>query len=107
MIFQFANCISQKWDEEMEEFIKSILTKSLKVGIDATTVNKVYGDGFIPVFDVMLGTSIEKCKIPKNAWISISHKLNGSRCLFYKGDLYTVQVRNTLVWNILFMTYNK
>lgn len=78
-----------KWDEEMEEFIKSILTKSLKVGIDATTVNKIYGDGFIPVFDVMLGTSIEKCKIPKNAWISISHKLNGSRCLFYKGDLYT------------------
>lgn len=78
-----------KFDEEMEEFIKSILTKSLKVGIDATTVNKAYGDGFIPVFDVMLGTSIEKCKINNGDWFSISHKLNGSRCLYYKGDLYT------------------
>ena len=78
-----------KFDEEMEEFIKSILTKSLKVGIDATTVNKGYGDGFIPVFDVMLGTSIEKCKIPENTYFYLSHKINGSRALFYKGDLYT------------------
>lgn len=78
-----------KWEDEIEEFIKSILTKSLKVGIDAVTVNKVYGDGFIPVFDVMLGTSIEKCKIPENTYFYLSHKLNGSRALFYKGDLYT------------------
>lgn len=77
------------FDTEMQEFIKLILTKSLKLGIDATTVNKIYGDGFIPVFDVMLGTSIEKCKINEGNWFSISHKLNGSRCLYYKGDLYT------------------
>ena len=78
-----------KWDEEMEGFIKSILTKSLKIGIDATSVNKVYGDGFIPDFSVQLGTSIEKCKIPENTYFYLSHKLNGSRALFYKGDLYT------------------
>ena len=77
------------FDNEMQDFIKSILTKSLKVGIDAVTVNKIYGDGFIPVFDVMLGTSIEKCKIPENTYFYLSHKLNGSRALFYKGDLYT------------------
>ncbi len=76
---------------DMQEFIKSIITKSLKLGVDSTTVNKVYGDSFIPVFDVMLGTPIDKCKIPEGVWFSISHKLNGSRCLYYKGDFYTRQ----------------
>lgn len=75
--------------KELQEFIKSIITKSLKLGIDASTVNKVYGEGFIPTFDVQLGTSIENCKIPECTWFSVSHKLNGSRALFYKGDLYT------------------
>jgi DNA ligase-1 len=79
------------YDIDMQEFIKSILTKSLKLGCDATTVNKIYGKGFIPVFDVMLGTPIDKCKIPEGTWFSISHKLNGSRCLYYKDDFYTRQ----------------
>lgn len=75
--------------DDMQEFLKSIITKSLKLGCNSTTVNKVYGKGFIPKFDVMLGTSIEKCKLVEGDEIFISHKLNGSRCLYYKGDLYT------------------
>jgi DNA ligase-1 len=39
----------------------------------------------------MLGTSIEKCKIPEGTWFAISQKLNGSRCFYYKGKLYTRQ----------------
>ena len=74
---------------EMQDFYKSILTKSLKLGLDVKTVNKVYGDGFVFQFEVQLGTSIEKCKIPENTYFYLSHKLNGSRALFYKGDLYT------------------
>ena len=62
----------QSWfcnfDNDMQEFIKSIITKSLKLGCDATTVNKIYGEGFMPTFDVMLGTSIEKCKIPEDTY---------------------------------------
>lgn len=82
--------ISQQ-PEELHDFYKSIITKTLKLGIDAKTVNKVYGKGFIPTFDVMLGTSIENCKIPDGTWFSISHKLNGNRCVYYKGKLYTRQ----------------
>ena len=78
-------------DEELQNFIKSIITKSLKLGIDVKTVNKVYGKDFIPVLNVMLGTSIEKCKIPEGTWFTISQKLNGSRCFYYKGKLYTRQ----------------
>lgn len=77
--------------EELKGFYKSIITKTLKLGIDAKTVNKVYGEGFIPTFDVMLGTSIEHCKISEGTWFSISHKLNGNRCVWYKGKLYTRQ----------------
>lgn len=78
-------------DEELQNFIKSIITKSLKLGIDVKTANKVYGKDFISVLNVMLGMSIEKCKIPQGAWFSISQKLNGSRCFYYKGQLYTRQ----------------
>lgn len=78
-------------DEELQDFIKSIITKSLKLGIDVKTANKVYGKDFIPMLNVMLGTSIEKCKIPQGTWFSISQKLNGSRCFYYKGKLYTRQ----------------
>ena len=78
-------------DEELQNFIKSIITKSLKLGIDVKTANKVYGKDFIPVLNVMLGTSIEKCKIPEGTWFAISQKLNGSRCFYYKGNLYTRQ----------------
>lgn len=75
----------------LQEFLKSIITKSLKLGVDVKTVNKVYGKDFIPVLNVMLGTSIEKCKIPEGTWFAISQKLNGSRCFYYKGKLYTRQ----------------
>ena len=78
-------------DVELQNFIKSIITKSLKLGIDVKTANKVYGKDFIPVLNVMLGTSIEKCKIPEGTWFAISQKLNGSRCFYYKGKLYTRQ----------------
>ena len=78
-------------NNELNDFVKSIITKSLKLGIDVKTANKVYGKDFIPTLDVMLGTSIEKCKIPEGTWFSISQKLNGSRCFYYKGKLYTRQ----------------
>ena len=87
----------------MQDFIKGILTKSLKIGLDSKTVNKIYGDNFIPTFDVMLGTAIEKCKINNGDWFSIGKKLNGSRCVFYKDDLYTRSGKKIY----RFRTYNK
>ena len=79
------------YNDTLNEFIKSLITKSLKLGIDVKTANKVYGKDFIPVLNVMLGTSIEKCKIPQGTYFYISQKLNGSRCFYYKGKLYTRQ----------------
>lgn len=78
-------------DEDVIEFMKSIITKSFRAGVDVKTCQKVYGKDFIPTLNVMLGTSIENVTIPNNAWISISQKLNGNRCFYYKGKLYTRQ----------------
>jgi len=78
-------------DEDIIDWMKSIITKSFKPGIDVKTCNKVYGKSFIPTLSVMLGTSIEHAPIPHDAWISISQKLNGNRCFYYRGKLYTRQ----------------
>lgn len=78
--------------EGMREFYRQLVTKSLKVGIDAKTVNVVC-PGMIPTFDVMLGTSIEHCKLKPGTWFSVSRKLNGSRCVYRNGAFYTRQGR--------------
>ena len=71
------------------EFLKEIVTKSLRLGIDSKTINKVYGYDFISTFDVQLGTSIEKVKLNGDEEIFISQKLNGTRCVYFDGKLWT------------------
>lgn len=77
--------------DEIYEFICNIITKSLRIGVDSTTANKIYGKKFIPKLEVMLGTSIENVKLSGNEYIYISQKLNGTRCFYYKGKLYSRQ----------------
>lgn len=76
--------------DEDREFYEQMITKKFRLGADAKLVNACI-EGLIPTFDCMLGTSIEKCKIPEGTWFSLSHKLNGNRCLYYNGDFYTRQ----------------
>ena len=100
--------------EEYREFYEQMITKSFRLGADAKLVNKCI-HGLIPTFDVMLGTPIDKVKLKDNEWISISRKLNGTRCAFvgdkcitrqgkeYKGldhiikDLHTLGLENYFV----------
>ena len=101
-------------DEEIKDFVRGMITKSIKLGVDAKTVNKCISY-LIPTFDVMLGTPIDKVKLKGNEWISISRKLNGTRCAFvgdkcmtrqgkkYKGldhiikDLHSLGLKNCFV----------
>lgn len=76
-------------DEDEMDFLYEIVTKSLRLGIDAKTVNKVFGYEFIPTFNVQLGTSIEDVKLNGDEQIFISQKLNGTRCVYYNGELWT------------------
>lgn len=74
---------------EHMKFLEEIVTKSLRLGIDSKTVNKVYGYEFVPTFDVQLGTPIEDVKLNGDEEIFISQKLNGTRCIYYNGSLWT------------------
>ena len=78
-----------KYPADEQAMCKQIVTKTLKLGVDAKTVNSVYGKGFIPVFDVQLGTPIDKVNLKGNEYIYISHKLNGTRCVSINNKLYT------------------
>ena len=76
--------------EEDREFYEQMITKSFRLGADSKVINSVI-PGLIPTWEVMLGTSIEHCKLPENTWFSLSQKLNGNRCTYYNGDFYTRQ----------------
>ena len=76
--------------KEDREFYEQMITKSFKLGADAKVINSVI-PGLIPTWEVMLGTSIEHCKLPENTWFSLSQKLNGNRCTYYNGEFYTRQ----------------
>lgn len=76
--------------EEMRDFYKGLITKSIKLGCDAKIVNDVLPN-LIPTFSVQLGTPREKCKIKTGEWFSLSQKLNGNRCVFVNGKMMSRQ----------------
>lgn len=70
---------------EMAEFYKSIFTKSIKAGIGAATVNKVYGYEFIPQFEVMLAEKyFDNAEWLEGKEFTVTLKLDGIRCIAIK-----------------------
>lgn len=65
-------------NEEDKWFYEGMITKSLKLGCDKKTVNKVIPE-LIPHWDVQLGSSFDKLKLKKNEYFYLSQKLNGIR----------------------------
>ena len=51
-------------DEDMQDFVRGLFTKSLKCGVDSKTVNKVI-PGLIDTFEIMLGSKADLNKLPK------------------------------------------
>lgn len=80
---------------EYEDMLKDIFTKDLVLGIQASTINKVYGEGFIPTFSVMLAEKY----FDKPEWVSgkeflITEKKDGTRLVAVvdgKIELFTRQ----------------
>ena len=65
-------------DEEDKWFYEGMITKSLKLGCDKKTVNKVIPE-LIPHWDVQLGSGFDKLKLKQNEYFYLSQKLNGIR----------------------------
>lgn len=78
-----------------KSMLREIFTKDLKLGIQASTLNKVYGQGFVPTFSVMLAEKY----FDKPEWVFgkeffITEKLDGQRLVAFVDEdikLYTRQ----------------
>lgn len=71
-------------NSEYRDLLESIITKDLKLGVQSTTLNKIYGSEFIPTFDVMLGTKYfddPDKYVPDGVSFIITQKLDGVRCV--------------------------
>ena len=71
-------------DDEVREMVQGIMVKDLKLGVNVTTLNKVFGKGFIPKFDVQLAESYAKQKPGslRNKEVCITEKLDGFRIVY-------------------------
>lgn len=74
-------------DEVERQFYIDLLSKTLRLGVTAKTVNEVI-PGLIPVWEVQQAYPIEKYPLKPDTWFTITEKLNGVRATFYKGKLY-------------------
>lgn len=77
---------------EHKDWMAQLLTKSLKFGVDTSTVNKIYGKGFIKVFAVMLAESFaDNPKHLDGKEFIVTQKLDGVRCVAFVHDNGEVQ----------------
>lgn len=74
--------IKSEEDEELQEFYRQCICKSLKTGASVSTINKIYGKGFISKFDVLLAKKFEdeSHKVRGKEFV-ITEKLDGMRIL--------------------------
>lgn len=64
---------------------EAIITQDLKIGLTSTTLNKVFGDTFIPKVGCMLGTKYNDVGPKKTKWPCIvTEKLDGIRRILVK-----------------------
>lgn len=70
---------------DAEWLARAIVTQELKIGVTATTLNKVYGSDFIPKIGCMLGTLYGDVGPEKTKWPCIvTEKLDGIRRILVK-----------------------
>lgn len=73
------------YGDETGPIARAIVTQNLKIGITATSLNKVYGSDFIPKTGCMLGTKLEDVGSDRIAWPCIvTEKLDGIRRILIK-----------------------
>ena len=80
---------------EYKDLIKGFVSKNINLGVQSTTLNKIYGKNFIPQFDLMLGFKYfddPDKYVPEGTNFILTHKLDGMRCLIIKDNLGKVNL---------------
>ena len=77
-------------DDNAMWLAEGIVTKELKIGVSVTTLNKVFGKGFIPMVGIMRGVN---CPEQISGWYIVTEKIDGNRRLLVNAptgpEIYT------------------
>lgn len=65
---------------EFQDELKAIATKSLKLGVTNVTINKIFGEGTIPQFDIQKASTYEESRVHGKDFI-ITKKVDGMKCI--------------------------
>jgi DNA ligase-1 len=79
--WSFINCQETK---EAKELAINMVTKALKIGVSDKSLNKVYGDDFIPRIGCMLGSPYNDNKNKVKGPFIVTEKLDGIRRILVK-----------------------
>jgi DNA ligase-1 len=80
---KYLNSVNEKY----RSLIKSAIKKDITVGASEITLNKVFGAGFIPSFNVMLAEKYsENMEFVEGKRFIITEKLDGVRCMLIFDD---------------------
>ncbi|MBP5474132.1 MAG: hypothetical protein J6X92_05185, partial [Bacteroidales bacterium] len=82
-----------KVSPKLREFYADIITKSIRIGCDAKTVNDGLGFELIPIWDVQQAYRYDNVRLNDNEWFSLSQKLNGVRGTYFEGKIINRQGR--------------
>lgn len=77
---------NQVSDEETRDTYIKLLSKTLRLGVTAKTVNKIIPN-LIPEWEVQQAYTIEKYPINSKTELWLTQKLNGVRATYYNGQL--------------------
>lgn len=84
--------VSSLCDEDcVKDFVRNLITKSIKLGIDVKTVNSIYGSSFIDTHEVQLGCGRDNLVLNDGEYFYLSQKLNGVRATYVGGELISRQ----------------
>jgi len=72
-------------EPEYERFLYTLFSKQLRMGVDITTLNRIYGRGFILQVNCMLAYPFNE-KDLKGQEFTLTLKLDGIRCIATKQD---------------------
>lgn len=86
-VYQVCAYLQCMCNPEEAEFYIKLLSKTLRLGVTAKTVNKVI-PGLIPEWEVQQAYPIDKYPLKDGTEFWLTQKLNGVRATYYKGKLY-------------------
>ena len=85
-----VNAFINSLPESLRDFVSSLVTKSLKIGISTKIINKAWGSQLVPEFNVMLAKKYaDHCHKLKGKDIIITPKLDGLRAIYSRGQFFT------------------